>query len=224
MKLCGNYLPWVDRVLHLGNTVTNQADFMKTDMAIKNAKYVSKSIEINQEFYFAAAKTRLEINNIYNFSWYGSILWNLFGADAIKLESSYNRSVKCTMNLPLATHRCLIEALSERRHLKWFLINRFLSFLMSMEKSNKPLLKVLKEVTERDTMSRTGRNLREILLITGKNDISELSKSEVDKLNYFPMSEEDEWKIELINMILEEQENSGLDEGSNELLNLLCTN
>ena len=95
-----------------------------------------------------------------------------FGADAIKLESSYNRSVKCTMNLPLATHRCLIEALSERHHLKWFLINRFLSFLTSMEKSNKPLLKVLKEVTERDTMSRTGRNWREILMITGKNDIS----------------------------------------------------
>ena len=41
-----------------------------------------------------------------------------------------------------------------------------------MEKSNKPLLKVLKEVTERDTMSRTGRNWREILMITGKNDIS----------------------------------------------------
>ena len=152
------------------------------------------------------------------------MLWNLFGADAIKLESSYNRSVKCTMNLPFATHRCLIEALSERCHLKWFLINRFLSFLTSMEKSNKPLLKVLKEVTERDTMSRTGRNLREILLITGKNDISELSKSEVDNLSYFPMSQEDEWKLELINMLLEEQESSGLDDDSSDLLNLLCTN
>ena len=38
MKLCGNSLPWVDRVLHLGNTITNQKDCMKTDMSIKTAK------------------------------------------------------------------------------------------------------------------------------------------------------------------------------------------
>ena len=224
MKLCGNSLPWVDKVLHLGNTITNQADCMKTDMTIKNAKYVSKSIEINQEFNFATAKTRLEINRIYNSSWYGSMLWNLFGADSIKLESNYNRSVKCTMNLPFETHRCLIEALSEQQHLKWHLINRFLSFLASMDKSKKPLLRVLKEATERDTMSRTGRHLREILLLVGKNDISELSRSDVDKLQYFPIVQEDEWKLELITMLLEEQESSGLDEDSSELLKLLCTN
>ena len=92
-------------------------------------QYVSKNIEINQEFKFSAAKTRLEINSIYNSSWYGSTLWNLFGADSIKIESSYNRSIKYSMNLPYSTHRYLIEPLSERRHLKWLLISRFLDFM-----------------------------------------------------------------------------------------------
>ena len=61
-------------------------------------------------------------------------------------------------------------------------------------------------------MSRTGRNLREIVLITDKNDISEMSKSEVDKLRYFPISQEDEQKLELNNMIIKEQESFGLDD------------
>ena len=47
---------------------------MQTDMKIKTAKYVSKNIENYQEFSFAAAKTRLKLNNIYNTSWYGSTL------------------------------------------------------------------------------------------------------------------------------------------------------
>ena len=37
-----------------------------------------------------------------------------------------------------------------------------------------------------------------------------MSKSEVDKLSYFPMSQEDEWKLEIINMLLEEQDSSDL--------------
>jgi hypothetical protein len=144
MKLNGNFLPWVEKVLHLGNTITYQKDCMKTDMSIKTAKYVSKNIEINQELSFAASKTRLKINSIYNLSWYGSTLWNLFGSNAIKVESSYNRSIKCSLNFPYATHRYLIKPISGRRHVKWLLISRFLKYMEKIEKSKKPILKVLK--------------------------------------------------------------------------------
>ena len=61
MNLCGHQLLWVDKILHLGNTLTNDTHIVNTDMNIKNARYIVKNIEINQEFYFPAAATRLKL-------------------------------------------------------------------------------------------------------------------------------------------------------------------
>ena len=66
MELCGNNLPWVNQFKHLGNTITNQGCFTNQDMNIKRACYVNKNIELNQEFYFADARTKFKINEIYN--------------------------------------------------------------------------------------------------------------------------------------------------------------
>ena len=122
IKLCGNYLPWVTEILHLGNTITSDSYLLESDMKRKNAKYVSRNIEINQEFYFSASETKLTINDIWNSSWYGSVIWDLFCPSAEKIESSWNRSIKIMLNLPYATHRGLLEELSGRKHLKRILI------------------------------------------------------------------------------------------------------
>ena len=196
---------------------------MKTDMSNKTPKYVSKNIEINQEFSFEASKTRLKINSIYNLSWYGSTLWNLFGSNAIKVESSYNRSITCSLNLPYATHRYLIKPISERRHVKWLLISRFLKYMEKIEKSKKPILKVLKEATERDVMSRTGGNMRKIMLLVGKSDISYVTQTDVDNRKYFPISHDDKWKLELINLLVEELESCGSREDASSWLEILCS-
>ena len=95
-------------------------------MTIKKARYIAQNIEINQEFYFSAAETRLKVNDVYNSSWFGSVLWNLFCPAAVRIESAYNRSLKVMMNIPIATHRELIEPLSGRHHVKLLLIKRFL--------------------------------------------------------------------------------------------------
>ena len=224
MKFNGNFLPWVKKFLHLGNTITNQKDCIKTDMSIKTAKYVSKNIEINQEFSFASPKTRLKINSIYNLSWYGSTLWNLFGSNAIKVESSYNRSIMCSLNLPYTTHRYLIKPISERRHVKWLLISRFQKYMEKIEKSKKPILKVLKEATERDVMSRTGGNMRKIMLLVGKSDISDVTQTDIDNMKYFPISHDDKWKLELINLLVEELESCGSREDASSWLEILCFN
>ena len=56
-NLCGHQLPWVEKILHLGNTLTNDTNIVYTDMNIKNARYIVKNIEINQKFNFSAAAT-----------------------------------------------------------------------------------------------------------------------------------------------------------------------
>ena len=95
-------------------------------MLVKNAKYVSKNIELNQEFNFAAEETKLVVNDIYNSSWYGSVLWDLFCPGAVKLESSWNRSIKIMLDLPQPTHGGLIEPISGKPHLKRDLLKIFL--------------------------------------------------------------------------------------------------
>ena len=82
MKLCGNSLPWVESVLHLGIRITNAENILESDMNIKRARYIHKNIELNQEFHFAAPKTKININNIYNSSFFGSVLWNVFSPEA----------------------------------------------------------------------------------------------------------------------------------------------
>ena len=93
----------LDSCKHLGNTTTNKIDGCQEDLRIKRAKYISKNIEINLEFHFSAADTRIQVNSISNTYFSGSPLWNLFSPGAERFVGSYNRSIKSMMKLPLAT-------------------------------------------------------------------------------------------------------------------------
>ena len=160
-------------------------------MKVKNSKFVSRNIELNQEFHFAAEETKLTVNEIYNSSWYGSVLWDLFCPGAVKLESSWNRSVKITLDLPHNTHRGLIEPLSGRKHMKRVLLKRFLQFVDKIKTSKKPLLRLLLRLSEQNTNSTTGKNLRGIMFLTGKQSIEDIEMVDVDNFPYFPRPEED---------------------------------
>ena len=43
LRLCGAELPWVDKVKHLGNTISNTLDGNQLDIRVKNAKFVDKN-------------------------------------------------------------------------------------------------------------------------------------------------------------------------------------
>ena len=222
MKLCGNYLPWVNEILHLGNVITNDFNMMEADMKRKNARYVSKNIEINQEFYFASSETKMTINDIYNSSWYGSVLYDLFSPTAVKIESSYNRSMKIMLDLPYSTHRGLIEPISGRKHIKRTFIKRFIDFINKIRTSKKPILKTILSAIETDTRSITGSNLREILILAGKFDILDIIGEDSNLFEYFPRPSEDKWKGEFVKLMIEEREMGNLDKEDLELLNLFC--
>ena len=223
LVLCGNQLPWVDRVIHLGVTLTNDSNPTEVDMDIKKARYIAKNIEINQEFHFSSSETKLRINDIYNSSWFGSVIYDLFSPAAVRLESAYNRSVKCMLNLPLQTHRGLIEPLTNRQHLRKVFVRRFLQMLSKVRRSRKPILKTLLLVTENDSRSATGSNLRKIMLQVGKYDVTEVSEADAEKLKYHVM-EDAEWKIEMLEGLMTERETRELDAEEQEWLQHLCCN
>ena len=52
MYLCGNPLPWVDNIKHLGNVVSNQIDGGQLDMQTKVARYIDVNCTNNPKLYF----------------------------------------------------------------------------------------------------------------------------------------------------------------------------
>ena len=165
LKLWDTYLSWVDKIKHLGNTISNTLDGSQLDMRVKTAKCVDKHNTICQEFYFAHPMSKIILNNIYNGYYTGSQSWKMQSQEYEKVMSTFNRSVKIMLDLPWATHRCLIEPLTETQHRSKVLIKRYLSFI---EKSEKMSLKQLLRLSRRDVRTVTGHNLRPIMLLAGK--------------------------------------------------------
>ena len=91
-------------------------------------------MELSQEFHFASCETKVQLNEIYNSHYYGSPLWNLCGRAVKSFESSYNRAIKVIYDLPLLTHRSLIEPISG---LQLVFMHRFLGFIKKVEESVK---------------------------------------------------------------------------------------
>ena len=61
LRLGVHLLPWVDRIVHLGNTNTKKVNMVGVDMNAKMGRYIGRNIEINQEFFFAAYEKRIMI-------------------------------------------------------------------------------------------------------------------------------------------------------------------
>ena len=146
---------------------------------------------------------KVQINRIYNSHYSGSPLWNLFGLGALKLESSYNKSIKVMLDLPFGTHRCLIEPLTEQRHVKITLIQRFLGFMDKIDNSGKKALKMLKEEAKKDVRSVTGKNYRNIMLLAGKSCVEQVNRATTDNITYFKLDEVDRWKVGFIREIID---------------------
>ena len=159
-------------------------------------------MDLNQELYFAHPSTKIKVNKIYNSHYSGSPVWNLFGG-AHSLESSYNKSIKVMLDLPLATHRSLIEPLSDERHVKLVLIRRFVGFMEKIDNSGKKALMMLKDAAIKDVRSTTGSNFRNIMLLAGKTCVEDVSRGCLDYINYFKLEEEDKWKVGVIKEIID---------------------
>ena len=148
--------------------------------------------------------------------------------EAKMLENSWNTSVRVMFDFPIQTHRNLIEPVSQTRHLKFVLLERFLGFLNQIEKSKKKVPKQLLAFIKHDVRSITGSNLRNILLLTKKNRIEEFCKDDLKQMKYEEIEENDGWKVKMINEITDikfhklEVEDFSVEE-LDEILLHLCT-
>ena len=158
----------------------------------------------------------------------GSVLWNLFSKEVTMIENSWNVSFRCMFNLPLQTHRYLVEPISKQTHIQSFLYQRFLGFISRLEKCNKTAIKTLFRAVHDNTNSTTGLNMRKLLIKTNQFRKEDISIGLLKSLTYHPIPEAEEWRIGVIFELLEwRYENASID-GFNHselqnILNFVCT-
>ena len=136
-------------------------------------------------------------------SFTGSPLWDLFGDSVDSLLNTYNKSIRLMWNIPLQSHRYLLEIISGKAHLKFELMRRFLNFESQIFKTSKTVVQALYTICKTDCGSTTGRNFRKIMLSCDKNSVFSLSSSDIDCLQYFPVPEHEKWKIPVLEELLE---------------------
>ena len=228
LYLSGNPLPWVSQLKHLGNTITNVIDGNQHDIKIKSASFINKNNSLNQEFYFAHPKTKVQINRIHNSHFTGSQIWKFGSRELLKFESVYNRSIKIMYDVPWETHRFFLEPLSGCPHISRILVKRYMSFIDSIRNSKKLALRQLFMVIKNDTRLTTGWNLRFIMMKTGKNRIDDLNHKNID-FDYHLVKKDEEWKIGFVKELTDVKQGDLEVEGLNsaeidEILRLVCTN
>ena len=206
IRLNGNDLPWInqpDTVVHLGNTIVNCSNFLSSDVCQKRARYNQRTNELNQEFHYATPETKCKLNTIYNMSFTGSSLWDLFSEEVSSLEKTYSKSIRIMWDIPVNTHIYIIEPISDQVHLKFVLLRRFLNFRRQIEQSSKTVLKFLFKICQNDSRSITGSNLRKIMLLCEKNSIESLEACDLTSLSYDPVPENEAWRIDVLKELLE---------------------
>ena len=99
----GTPLPWVEKLKHLGNILQNE-NSVERDAGAKRGQFIGKIHSLNQDLYFSS----LQFERFY---------------------SSWNFAVKIIFKLPHASHKYLIESISESLHPKVMMCSRFISHI-----------------------------------------------------------------------------------------------
>ena len=143
------------------------------------------------------------------------------------LEKSWNVSVRHMFGLSVKTHKCFIEPLSQSPHVKIVLLTRFFTFIEKIRKGVKKKLTHLYNTIKYDCQTTTGNNMRELMLLTNKNKIEYICKTDISAVKYYPIAVADEWKIGCLYDLMNTKQGNAVMEGFQpeeikEMLEYIC--
>ena len=115
----------------------------------------------------------------------------------------WHNLIKSTFQLPLATHRYLLNDFVNSDHLKKMIIKRFIKFSKSISSSDIPNIRLLHNYQHNDWRSTYGRNYMNITKEAGVYDICLVDPS---KITVNPVPPGEEWRINFLSDILSERD------------------
>ena len=200
--LNGHDLPWVERAVHIGNTLHSSA-LMDQDLREKRAIFIDKCMNLNQEFHSYPPEIRLKMCRIYNTHFTGSPLWNFSSKHFSQLCNSWNVNARIMFDIPQDSHCWIVEELSEC-HARQMIFSRYINFIRTLANNKRPSIRALFRTVSSSVRSVTGSNIRRILLEANVPINPGVSTSSIlrnHKVYTVPSSEH--WKISLLKSLIE---------------------
>ena len=115
------------------------------------------------------------------------------------LEKSYNVSIRRMLDIHRESHSYFIEQLTNSPRLRSLLVKRFLKFVDKLKASEKT--RKMFQLIKHDVRSVTGRNLRNIMTLVGKDSIESLNQFDANNITYQDMDDENIWRVNLVREI-----------------------
>ena len=165
---------------------------MVEDTRRKRINFITESTDIRELFSWAHPLQIINAIRIYCTSFYGSMLWNLFGEDANMVYRCWNTAVKLAWRVPRNTFTFLVDRVLSMgiSSVRDSLFRRYGLFLKSLSLSAATEVQVLAAITENDLRSTTGQNKAKLLDYQCDKEI--------------PLGEG--WRIPYLNRLLEQRD------------------
>ena len=200
-------LPYAQEWKHLGHII-NADENPVHDLEEKKRGFIGKLHSLRQELGAQDPRVFMKLIKIYLLHLYGCVMWDIFSLDSIQLWTTWHQTIKSLFNLPLATHRNLLNDLVDCDHIKKIIIKRFMKFSGKIAASSNPHIKLLHYYQSRDWRSTYGRNIMNICSEANANSLSDVDLTDIT-INPIPAG--GEWRVGLLHDLLQERvSNAGL--------------
>ena len=206
VRLSGAELPWVKHANHLGHTLHEDCT-MEEDARSKRMAFISDSLDIRDMFAWAHPMQVLQATQVYSTSFYGSMLWDLYGEEANKVYRCWNTAAKLTWDVPRNTFTFLVDKVltGDMSSVREGLLTRYAMYLQGLFKSKTKEMRVLANVACNDVRCTTGRNYSNLSRETGL-DLRTGHKLSIKKaISQSNASAEEEWRVPLLARLLGER-------------------
>ena len=205
LKLNGKSLPFVTTPTHVGHELS-QDGTTTTDIKIKRAKFIDKSIEIRETFSFADPIQILQAVNIYCCDHYGSMLWDLYGDMAGQYYRCWNTCAKLAWNCPRSTHSYFVtcQLAADFVSIRTKILGTYVKFFKTLLNSKCPEVALVANLVGRDVQSTTGKNIARLPEETGLNPWV-ATPFMIKKLlmeNEATVPVEDKWRLPLLEKLI----------------------
>ena len=168
LTLFGQNLPWVEQATHLGH-ILHRSGTMEQDSVVNRARFIDKTLEIRDTFYFAHPEQVMKAIHIYACDCYGTMLYDLTSLATESYFKAWNTCVKLVWNIPRSTFTYIVEnaVAPNFMSLRNQVYSRYVGFFQQLLKSSSTEVRHLARIVSRDERSVTCRNVRLLTRISG---------------------------------------------------------
>ena len=199
------------------------------DTRMKRASFIQNSTDMRDLFRFALPGQVLNAVQTYNSHFYGSMIWDLFGAMANQVYRSWNTTVKLAWNLPRSTHNYFLEHLlaKDMRSARQQILSQYIGFLKRLGKSVSSEVRIMRSIAAQDIRSVTGRNCSNLCQEFSVDPWQVSASSFSRGYKQYELPDQDRWRLSfLMDLLKQKYAMQACDENTDvvtELIESLCS-